>query len=141
MLKTQALAFFRRHTDLLLNNELDVLLEMYSLPVSFHFQTGDIVLESYPQVRDFLAQHLTHLRDNDVSALNPNIAEIEVGEKKDRCRVMVIWESVSPKGSLLTRADYFLKDCPKAPQIGMIDFAMPVPPRFQRMLQSETDDA
>jgi len=108
MFKTQASAFFENHTNLLLNEDLDALLGLYALPLSIHFDTGDIALDSYPQVRDLLVRHLTHLRDNKVSALNPTVGEIEFGLKKDRCRVMVIWESVSPKGSLITRADYFL---------------------------------
>lgn len=140
MFKAQALAFFRRHTALLLGDELDTVAGLYALPMSVHFHTGDILLDTYPQVKELLARHLAHLRDNGVTALKPNIGDIEFGEKKDRCRVMVIWESVSPKGSLITRADYFLKDSPANPRIGMIDFATPVPKRFEIMTLAETDD-
>lgn len=139
MFKAQALQFFQTHTGLLLTGELDALIALYSVPLSVHFHADDIVLDSFPEVRELLEKHLTHLRDNHVSALKPNIGTIEFGQQKDRCRVPVVWESVSPKGSLLTRADYFFKDSPHEPRIGMIDFAIPVPRRFRNMVLDETD--
>ena len=121
--------FFDDHARHLASDDIDAMLPAYSVPLSLHFEGGDIVLGSYQELHLMLVRHRLKLYAHAVGTPTPKVVEIEDG-LKNRCRIGVDWQYRVTGALRHTKVDYFFEHAGGRPKIGMVDFDIPVPDRY-----------
>lgn len=129
--RSNLLQFFKTHARLLLDGDYVALAQSYGMPVSFHFVTGNILMETEDQLSQVMQRHRDGLKARQVTELLPWIGPVQE-LAPGRFMVSVTWVSqVDAAQPLRSDAIYFITRTKVGPKIEMVDFSVPAPARYE----------